>query len=91
MCGQQGVAGDVGMHRAIAQDEMRQDGEDRFTPRTLDAPDGETAQTDPDVMRVACEATTLPAAGLMGKLKAEGEDEGEDNLDERLALPKSAM
>jgi hypothetical protein len=41
-------------------------------------------------MRVACEATTLAAAGLMGKLEAEGEDEGEDTLDERLGVPKSA-
>jgi hypothetical protein len=26
----------------------------------------------------------------MGKLEAEGEDEGEDTLDERLGVPKSA-
>jgi hypothetical protein len=72
MCGQQGVSGYVGMHRAIAQDEMRQDGEDRFTPRTLDAPDGETAQADPDVMRVAGQAPTAATGGLVGKLKTEG-------------------
>jgi len=40
---QQGIAGHLGSHLAIAQDEMGQDGEDGFTPRTLDAPDGETA------------------------------------------------
>jgi hypothetical protein len=69
MCGQQGVAGYVGMHRAIAQDDMRQDGEDRFTPRTLDAPDGETAQPDPDAVRVASQAPTAATGGLMRQLR----------------------
>src|SRR5262245_33131955 len=72
MYGQQGVVGDVGMHRVVAQDEMRQDGEDRFTPRTLDASDGETAQPAPAVMGVAGQAPTAATGGLVCKLKTEG-------------------
>jgi hypothetical protein len=38
--GQQGIAGHLGAHLAIAQDEVRQDGEHGFARRTLDPPDG---------------------------------------------------
>jgi hypothetical protein len=37
---QQGIAGHLWAHLAIAQDKMRQHGEHRFAHRTLDAPDG---------------------------------------------------
>ena len=52
VCGQQGITGDLRSHLTVPQDEVRQDREDRFAPRALDAPDGEPTQTDPDVMRV---------------------------------------
>ena len=44
MGGQQGIAGDLRAHLAIAQDEVRQDGEHRFTRRALDPPDGDPTQ-----------------------------------------------
>ena len=72
---QQGIASHVGAHLAVAQDEMRQDGEDDFTRRTLDAPDGEAAQADPDVMGMTCQIPATTAGGLVFQLKAEGEDE----------------
>src|SRR6266481_3663660 len=37
-------------------------------------------------MGVARQASTLTAAGLVEELKAEGEEEGEDELDERLGV-----
>ena len=43
--GQQRIAGHIRPHRAVAQHEVRQDGEDRFAGGALDAPDGEAAQT----------------------------------------------
>ena len=65
---------------------MRQDGEHRFTPRTLDAPDGETTQTDPDIMRVAGQAPAAATGGLVFELKAKGQEKGEDTFDKRLAV-----
>jgi hypothetical protein len=83
---QQGIAGDVRPHRAVAQDKVRQDGEDRFAGGALDAPDGEPTQANPRVMGVARQASTLAAAGLVEELKAEGEEEGEDEFDKRLGV-----
>ena len=52
MCGQQRITGDLRMHLAVTQDEVRQDGEHRFARGTLDTPDGEITQPDTEVMRV---------------------------------------
>ena len=41
----------------------------------LDAPDGEPAQPDTGIMRMACQAPTATAGGLVLQLKAEGQDE----------------
>jgi hypothetical protein len=53
MRGQQGIAGHLGAHLAIAQDEVGEDREHRFAPRTLDTPDGHPTQADAHVMGVA--------------------------------------
>ena len=66
---------------AVAQHEVRQDGEDRLAGGALDAPDGEAVQTNPGVMRVAREAPTAATRGLMSELKAKREDERQDELD----------
>src|SRR6267378_6360437 len=84
--GQQGIAGHLRAHLAVAQDKVRQDGEDRFAGGALDAPDGEPAQANPRVMRVARQALTRAAAGLVEELEAEGEEEGEDKLDKRVGV-----
>ena len=84
----QGIAGHIRPHRAVAQDEVRQDGEDRLAGGALDAPDGETTQADPDIMRVARQAPTPATGGLVGELKAESQDKGEDTFEERLAIVK---
>jgi hypothetical protein len=42
------------------------------------------------VMGVACETATLAAAGLVEELKAEGEEEGEDELDKRFGVATRA-
>ena len=57
-----------------------------FTLRTLDAPDGEPAQTDPDLMGVAGQAPTAATGRLVGELKAERQHEGEDTLEKRLPI-----
>ena len=62
--GQQSITGHVRPHRAVAQDEVWQDGEDRFARGALDAPDGEPAQANPRVMGVAGQAPTLTQLAL---------------------------
>ena len=88
--GEQGIAGHIGAHRAVAQDEMGQDGEDRFARGALDAPDGEPAQANPGIMGVARQAPAAAAGGLVGELKAEGEEKGEDELDKRFGVAQGA-
>ena len=51
--GQQCIAGRLGSHRAVAQDEMGQHGEYRLAPRTLNAPNDQTAEPNAGIMRVA--------------------------------------
>ena len=62
--------------------------EHRATRGALDAPDGEAAQTDSDVMRVARQAPTTATGCLVGELKAKGQEKGEDAFDKRLAVAK---
>jgi len=65
---------------------VRQDGEDRFAGGTLDAPEGETTQTDAGVMRVARQAPATVTGGLVGELKPKREDDRQDELDKRFAI-----
>ena len=90
MGGQQGITSHFWLHRAVTQDEMRQDGEDRFARGALDTPDGEPTQPDPDIMRVAGETPTPATGRRVGELQAQGEDKGEDELDKRLAIGQQA-
>src|ERR1700751_1157172 len=85
---QQRVTGHLRTHLAITQDEVRQHGEHRFAPRTLDAPDGETTQADARIMGVTRQAPAAPTGHLMLELKAKGEEKGEDELDKRSAVVK---
>jgi len=85
---QQGIAGHGWSHRAVTQDAMRQDGEDGFTPRTLEPPDGDPAQPDADIMRVARQAPAAVTGRLVGKLKAQGEKKGDHQCDKRLPIVK---
>src|SRR5262245_11274001 len=87
---QEGIASDLWVHLAIAQDEMRQHGEHGFTRRALYPPDGDPTHTETDIMRVTCE-TPAPATGrLMCELKAEGEEESAHaNSTKALPLPSS--
>ena len=84
--GQQRITGHLRWHLAVAQDEVRQDGERSFTRRALDTPDSEPVQTDPVVMRVACQASASTAGRLVFQLQAEGCDNGEDTFEERLPI-----
>jgi hypothetical protein len=65
---------------------MRQDREHGFAPRTLHPPDGDSTQTNADIMRVACETPDPAAGGLVLELKAKGQEKSEDELDKRLAV-----
>src|SRR5882672_6842888 len=86
--GHQHITRHLRAHLTITQDEVGQDGEHRFARRTLEPPDGEPTQTDPDVMRVACQAPASTTGGFVFQLKAEGHDEGEDTLEECLPIAK---
>jgi hypothetical protein len=67
---------------------VRQDGEDGFTPRTLDAPDRETAQPDAHIMRMPRQAPTAVTGRLVGELKAQGKEKGDHQFDKRLPIVK---
>jgi hypothetical protein len=59
---------------------MRQHGEYGLASRTLNAPNGQTAEANSGIMRVACQTAAFTGR-FVGKLKTQGEDEGEDKLD----------
>jgi hypothetical protein len=85
---QQGVAGNLRTHLAIAQDKVGQDGEHHCAPCTLETPDDDPTQADTDIMGVARQAPTTTTSHFMCKLKAKRQDEGEDTFDKRLAVTK---
>ncbi|HET6789258.1 MAG TPA: hypothetical protein VFH49_14925, partial [Aquabacterium sp.] len=88
MGGEQGITGHIRPHRAVAQDEVRQDGEDRLAGGALDAPDGEPTQADSGVMGMAREAPAAMTGRLMEALKAKGQEESPHQLDKDLAIAK---
>jgi hypothetical protein len=61
-----------------------------FARGALDTPNGEPAQLDTDIMRVTRQASATVTARLVGELKAQSQDKGEDKLDKRLAIVKQA-
>ena len=65
---------------------MRQDREHGCAPRTLHPPDGDSTQTNADILRVACETPAPAAAGLVLELKAKGQEQSENELDKCLAI-----
>ena len=77
------------MHLAITQNEVGQDGEHRTTRGALEPPDGDPAQTDADIMRMACEASTATTSRFVFELKAKGEEKGEDAFDKRFAIAQA--
>jgi hypothetical protein len=85
---QQGIAGDLRTHLAVAQDKVGQDGEHYVAPRTLETPNGDPAQADTDIMGVARQAPVIPTSHLVCELKAKGQDEGEDTFDKCLVVTK---
>jgi len=88
MRGQQGIAGHLGAHLAIAQDEVGQDGEHGSARGALEPPDGEPTQPDTGIMGVACKTPTAATRGLVFELKAEGQDEGDHAFDKCFAIAK---
>ena len=86
MGGQQGIAGDLRSHVAIAEDEVGQDREHCFARRALDTPDGEPTEADTGVMGVTRQAPTATTGRLVGQLKAQGQEKGEDAFEKRLAV-----
>src|SRR5439155_11806264 len=83
---QEDIAGHLGSHRAIAEDEMRQDRKDRLARGALYAPDGEPAQSNPSIMGVSGQTPTTGAGRLVCELKAQGEEKGKDEFDKCLAI-----
>jgi len=84
--GQQRITGDLRSHLAIAENEVGEHREHHATRGALDAPDGEPAQTDSDVMRVARQTPTAATHGLVCELKAQGEEKGPHTFDKGLAI-----
>ena len=58
----------------------------RLAPRTLNAPDGHPTQAYTHIMGVTCQAPAPITGGFMLQLEAEGQKEGEDALEKRLAI-----
>jgi hypothetical protein len=59
-----------------------------FARRALDAPDGDPTEPEADIMRVARQAPAAVTRRLVGQLKAEGQEKGEDAFDKGLAIAK---
>lgn len=89
--GQQDIAGDLGSHLAVAQDEVWQDREYGLARGALDPPDHEPTQPDTGIVRVARQAVPGVAARFVEELKAEGEEKGEDELDKRPGVVKELV
>src|SRR5215470_388268 len=85
---QQGIAGDVRSHLAIAEDEVRQDRKHRFACRALDTPNSEATEADTGVMGVTCQTPTATTGRLVCQLQAKGQEKGEHAFDKRLAIVK---
>jgi hypothetical protein len=86
--GQQRMAGARRAHRAVTQDDVRQDRDHRLARRTLDTPDGEPTQPDTDIMGVAWQPPAAATGGLLGELKPAGQDERSHPFDQGLAVAK---
>jgi hypothetical protein len=88
MRGQQGVAGHLWSHLAIAEDAVGQHREHHFARRALYPPDGHPTQTDTDIMRMPRQAPASMTGRLVCELKAQGEEKGDHQCDKRLAVVK---
>ena len=66
---------------------MGQHGAHRFAGGALDTPDGETAEPNSGIMGVAGQRAAVTGRFVV-ELKADGEDKGKDELDERLGVVK---
>ena len=86
--GQQGIAGHLGSHLAIAQDEVGEDGEHRATPGALDPPDSDSTEPDTEVVRMAGQAPTSLTRRLVFELKAQGQDKSHHQFHKGLAVAK---
>jgi hypothetical protein len=67
---------------------MGQHGKNRLASGALNAPDGETAEANARIMGVSGQRATSVTGRFVFELEADGEDEGEDALDERLGVAK---
>jgi hypothetical protein len=59
-----------------------------FASGALHAPNGETAEPHAGIMGAASHSAAAVIGRLVFELEADGEDEGEDELDERLGIAK---
>jgi hypothetical protein len=84
----EGLAGDIGSHLAITQEQLGKHGKDGAASGALHTPEGETAEANTSIMGVASQSTAAVTARFRVELKAQREDEGQDELDERLAIMK---
>ena len=57
----------------------------RFTRGTLETPDGDTSETDTDIMRVARQASAAVTGRLVLELKSDGQDKRHHQFNKGLA------
>src|SRR5262249_51698483 len=67
-------------------DEAGEHREYRFARRTLYPPDGHPTQTDTHIMRMPRQASAAVTGRLVCKLKAQGQEEGEHELEKCLDI-----
>src|SRR5262245_6743478 len=65
----------------LSYNKVRQDGEHRVAGDALEPPHSDPAQPDADIMRVARQAPAAVTRRLVGELKAEGQEKGQDAFD----------
>jgi hypothetical protein len=85
MSSQQRITDCTRGHLSVAQDEMGQYGKDRLTACALNAPNGEPTQANASIVGMAGQRVTSAGRCVL-ELKAQGEDESQDELEERLGV-----
>jgi hypothetical protein len=90
MGGEEDLTGFLRGHQAIAQDEVREDGEHRAARRALKPPDEDATKTDTEVMGMTRQASSTATGCRVLQLEAYGEEEGTHELEKCLAIVKQA-
>ena len=88
MGGQQGVAGHLRWHLALAPDAMREDRAQRCARGARATPEGDPTEPETEGRRVTCQAPATATGGLVLEPTPPGQDARRHQCEKRLAVAK---